>query len=350
MLCLHNSSPRIAMPFNFIQDSVVVECETVYLGFFDSFSVVVPTKSCVVRHAWKTLNDAGHFNYMRQFSLSCQLSGTLHSCTSAFSLGSSGVLFKYGTDGDGCAIYCVKLIPHVWVAPEGLSKCDAIVAHSVFASGRLQLMACAKSDLWTLAQAMKRVQGVGSTADRMFEVSRFRRVSHFLASSVVQLLQNDVVMTDMKMENVLVHDIGAAETYGFCDLESFSELDGSSTHPTRCTFEPCVGAANVAVLTTAFAAACTAIDLGNSLVDGADEVNFGWCRPDAKRPDEFTLRHPVVVSATDRMNDHIEPWVGVLRALARHKFWGNQTLDKAFVLSVFGRLEACTQHRLNETQ
>jgi len=338
------------MPIHFLRNSVVVDYETVYRGFFNVFSVVVPTKSCTARHAWKTLKDAGHFEYMRQFSLSEQPTGTLHGCTSSFSLGSSGVLFKYGVGADGSAIYCVKLIPHVWIPPEGLSNCDAIVAHAVFASGRVQLMPHATSDLWTLAQAMKRVQRTGSNAQRMFEAARFRRVSHFLASAVVQLLRNDVVMTDMKMENVLVNDVGADETYGLCDLESFSELDGSSLHPTRCTFEPCARAANFGVLTTAFAAACTAIDLGNSLVDDDDEVDFGWCCPDAKRADEFTLRHPVVLSATERMNVHTEPWVGVLRALARHRFWGNQALDKAFALSVFDRLVACTQHRVDETK
>ena len=347
---LHNTTSCLAMPINLLQNSVVVDYETVYRGFFDVFSVVVPTKSCIVRHAWKALKDDGHFEYMRQFSLSEESNGRVHDCTSSFSLGSSGVLFKYGVGPDGCAIYCLKLIPHVWVPPVGLSKCDAIVAHTVFAAGRVQLMVHATSDLWTLAQAMKRVQRHGSRAERMLEVVRFRRISHFLASSVVQLLRNDVVMTDMKLENVLVNDVGANETYGLCDLESFSELDGSSLHPTRCTFEPCSRSASVAVLTTAFAAACTAIDLGNSLVDEADEVDFDWCYPNAKHADEFTLRHPVVISATKRMNDHIEPWVGALRALARHKIWGNQALDKAFALSVFDRLEACTQHCLNETQ
>lgn len=327
------------MPFRFVNDSVAISCEDVYDGFFKKFSVEVPTTSWRVRHSWKSPANGAYFEHMQRFGLVNIKTGAVHTCTAAFSLGSCGVLFKYGVCNDGHPIFCVKFIPHACVPPGGLAACEAVVANRMFASGRMQLMAHASCDLWSLAQSMKRTHSNGSINERLSNVRRFYKVSHFLASSLVELISNDVVMTDMKLENILVDRVGDNETYGLCDLESFSELDGSSTHPTRCTFEPCKNAAKFLVLTTAFATACTAIDFGNSLVDDALEVSFGWCQPDATKSAEFTLMHPVVVSATKLSNEYIEPWVTFLRSLGRHKIWGNQSLDKVFVLSVTRRLE-----------
>jgi hypothetical protein len=336
------------MPFQFSLDSRIVSCHAVYSGFFDAFSREVASSSSRVRHSWACDTPGAYFRHMQKFALSNECDGpNVYTCTGALSLGSNGVLFKYGGRDNGRSVYCVKFIPHVWTPPRGLSKCGSVVSHDVVESGRVQFMACSSGDLWSLSQTMSRAHKTGTIDDRLRDVQRVCRVSHFLASSVAELLTHRVVMTDMKLENILVDGAGSDETYRLCDVESFSELDGSSVHPTRCTFEPCKRSTACAVLTTAFAAACTAIDFANSLVDTEDQVDFSWCGPGAVLGDTFGLSHPVVVSSTKLSNAYTEPWVFVLRALAGHRIWGNQELDRAFVLSVFARLETRTRLALD---
>ena len=334
------------MPVVFLRDSAVVDNNDVYAGFLRKFAHEVPTKSHKVRLEWKRRTDDGHLRYMRQFRLVDTDTGAQHVCTTAFSLGSSGILFKYGTNACDRPIYCVKLIPHTWTAPVGMARCRAIVQHRVCAAGRVQVMPHARRDLWSLAQSTKRAWLDGSIDEKLHEVKRFRRVSYFLAAAVVELFTNDVVMTDMKMENVIVDGDGMEETYSLCDLESFSELDGSSTHPTRCTFEPCARCAKLGVLTTAFAAVCTAVDFANGLVDSAAEVSFKWCDPKTSRPDVFSLSHPFVLSVSKHNNEYIDAWAWAAGALARHRAWGNHEKDKVFALWVFERVKKSTARQL----
>lgn len=334
------------MPFQFSLDSSAVSCHAVYSGFFDAFSREVPSSSRV-RHVWACDTPGAYFDHMQKFALLDEGNGQVYACTGAMSLGSNGVIFKYGVRDNGSSVYCVKFIPHPWVPPRGLSDCGSVVPHGVVESGRVQFMTYSNEDLWSLSQTMSRTHGTGTIDDRLQNVRRFCRVSHFLSSAVGELLLHRVVMTDMKLENILVDGGGDDETYTLCDIESFSELDGSSVHPTRCTFEPCKRSAACAVLTTAFATACTAIDFANSLVPVEEQVDFSWCGPNTSRTAEFGLSHPVVVGATKASNAYIEPWVFVLRALARHRHWGNQELDRAFVLSVFTTVEKRTRLALD---
>ena len=269
-------------------------------------------------------------------------------CTEVLMLGASGVLFMYGRDATCVSEVCVKFIPNRWSAPEGLRLCGCVVTHSARVEGRLQVMDAGENDLWSFHATMavardaatRRPDDARLSRALGVEVMRFRAAARFIVAGVLELVQHGVVMTDVKSENVVVwrRDVGGDE-FKFCDIESFSELDGSSMHPSRCTFEPCKGCSRLGALTTAFATMCTAIDVANNIVGPHEVVSFASLELDAERPAEFALSHPFVVAASCSKNTNMSPFVWGLRALARHRVWGNQVADGVFVLSVLRKVE-----------
>ncbi len=354
MLASQRYLPLWKMAPHFVVGVSTVPDAAVYAAFVERFGLeTCPSSSSSATHpkrVWKEHTRDEYLQHMVSYVLrDGNRCGQDLVCTDVLMLGASGVLFMYGRDATCVPEFCVKFIPNRWSAPKGLRRCGCLVTHTARVEGRLQVMEAGEDDLWSFHATMAEARdaatrrpddGLASRALHV-EVMRFRAAARFLVAGVLELVQNDVVMTDVKSENVVVWQRGVGgDEFKFCDIESFSELDGSSVHPSRCTFEPCKGCASMGALTTAFATMCTAIDVANNVVGQHEVVSLASLGLDAARPAEFSLLHPFVVAASRSKNKNMSPFVGGLRALARHRVWGNQVADGVFVLSVLRKVEA----------
>jgi len=344
---MHNAASFSEMTHTFEKDGAIVSDRVVYDDVFSAFSV--PLRLGSSKRKWGDFSEGTFLARMGQFVLRSEDHvGVVRrmKCRGASALGASGLIFHYLSN---CGVgLCLKLTTNDWNAPAGLRLCTCIVPHSVGVAGRFQVMASASDDLWAYHARLDGARRFATsssderaTLTHAEHVFMYKDVSMFLIESALELIKNDVANADVKCENVLVFADAPGRRQGrykFCDIESFCELDGSSNHLVRCTFEPCSSATKLGALTTVFATICTAFDFSNNLIRPADRVDFSWCEKDMVRPAVFTLSHPFVVSASEKKNTYTTIWNDGLRALARHCVWGNQANDRIFVLSVLNSL------------
>jgi hypothetical protein len=214
------------------------------------------------------------------------------------------MLFLYGP-------YVVKMTVSPWVPPAALrdGRCIAAVCtFSLRVTGRLQIMAAMDHDAFTLCARIDReLRQPGAAKDARFAVAR-TQFDRFLACGLRELLMNDVVMTDVKLENILASaHVEGGGCFVFGDLESMEELlagDWDRINVHRVTFEchkKAIKSRRYDVLGTLFGGCCTGIDFGNCYAaDGRGIANLDKVFA-PHQPDAFGAAHPFVQDVRDKV-------------------------------------------------
>jgi hypothetical protein len=319
--------------FSCVLTAKPVKDENVYAALLARCSEEHPRIKRVRRWSRGTIVDTHAENVMARYLVGG------HSYTRSLAHGSGGMLFLYGP-------YVVKVTVSPWVPPAALrdGRCIAAVcAFSLRATGRLQIMVAMDHDAFALSNRIEREKRLPDAAgDARFGIAR-AQFDRFLACGARELLNNSVVMTDVKLENILAsaHDDGGG-CFVFGDLESMEELmaeDWDRINVHRVTFEchkKAIRSRRFDVLGMLFGTCCTGIDFGNSYVDARAIANIDKAFA-PHQPATFSAAHPFVKDV--RAKAPLRPRCVWSRALlqtadAAHP-WGKDKLkDRAVAVAI----------------
>jgi len=316
-----------------------VDAAAVHARFVSQFACRAPRRQHN-RLVWpRTIGDA-YLAAMRGYVLAEKGFPDM-ACTEVVLHGSSGIVFMFASTA-GRRKCCVKMTTTAWSPPSGLRRCHHVVPHVLHARGMLQLMLAGDSDVWEESSAMEFVVAEEPTSKEALHTPRaehaatYLEVCGFLLASVRELFENDVVMIDLKLENILrtANEPTGVRHY-LCDVESLDELIGlASANDQKLTYACCSSALasrRLDVLSTMFAMCCSAFDLANAMSHPRDAVSLEPATA-ATQCRAFGPQHPLVLAEPPPM---AMLWSRVLRALADPTHvWGNKVCDKAVSLAI----------------